>query len=193
MKKYILLLFLIASSVNSYSQIGVYTEMPDKSSILDITSIDKGLLIPRMTTSQKQAIKTSESEKGLVVYDTSLNCVSLFTNLPWLNNQLGWTCLGSNEDNFFYMPSININTSVLGVKTLNLYNEYSTQFSTPLNKSNSTASLDTYKSNELYYYVTYYDKTKIKINTISSEGLMNYEVIGHADYDSYMNVIFVVR
>ena len=36
--------------------VGIGTSTPNTSSILDITSTDKGFLIPRMTTSQRDAI-----------------------------------------------------------------------------------------------------------------------------------------
>ena len=44
---------------NVYSQaVGVGTITPDGSAKLDISSTDKGLLIPRMTTIQRNAIAT---------------------------------------------------------------------------------------------------------------------------------------
>lgn len=53
------------------------------SSMLDITSTTKGLLIPRMTTAQKNAIVTPAT--GLMVYDTNLNGIWFFNGSSWSN------------------------------------------------------------------------------------------------------------
>lgn len=44
-----------------------------------------------------------------------------------------------------------------------------------------------------YYYVTYHDPTRIRINSISAAGLMNYTIVKKADYDTYMNITFVAK
>ncbi|MBK8343394.1 MAG: hypothetical protein IPL12_08850 [Bacteroidetes bacterium] len=43
----------------------------DASAMLDITSTTKGILVPRMTTVQRNAIASPAT--GLLVYDTTLN------------------------------------------------------------------------------------------------------------------------
>jgi hypothetical protein len=49
----------------------------NSSSILDVASTTKGFLPPRMTTAQKLAIVTPAA--GLMVYDTDLNKLCLYT------------------------------------------------------------------------------------------------------------------
>jgi hypothetical protein len=51
------------------------------SSILQVTSTSQGFLPPRMTTAQKNAIATPAT--GLVVYDTTLNKLALYTGAAW--------------------------------------------------------------------------------------------------------------
>lgn len=51
--------------------VGIGTQTPHASAMLDISSSTKGLLAPRMTTVQRIAI--SNPAKGLLVYDTDLN------------------------------------------------------------------------------------------------------------------------
>lgn len=51
-------------------------------SLLTINSTTKGLLLPRMTTAQKNAIA---AVAGLVVYDTTLNQLSYFNGGAWVN------------------------------------------------------------------------------------------------------------
>ena len=52
---------------------------PDPSAALDIVSLDKGLLIPRMTTPQRLAILSPAN--GLMVFDTDIQCVMCY-NAP---------------------------------------------------------------------------------------------------------------
>jgi hypothetical protein len=52
------------------------------SSILDLTSTTKGFLPPRMTTTQKNAIASPAT--GLMVYDTTLNLISVYNGTTWI-------------------------------------------------------------------------------------------------------------
>lgn len=56
--------------VSSYAQVGIGTLTPNPSSMLDISSTNKGLLTPRMTTAERTAIASPAD--GLIVYDTTL-------------------------------------------------------------------------------------------------------------------------
>lgn len=68
---------LIASFVGNTGNVGIGTSSPNNSSLLDISSTTKGFLPPRMTTTQKNAI--SSPANGLVVFDTTLNKLAVFT------------------------------------------------------------------------------------------------------------------
>ena len=61
--------------------VGINVATPDASAILDVTSTTKGVLFPRMTTTQKNAI--SSPVAGLVVYDTTLNKLAVYTGAAW--------------------------------------------------------------------------------------------------------------
>jgi hypothetical protein len=54
---------------------------PDASAVLELRATTKGFLPPRMTTAQKNAIATPAT--GLVVYDTTLNKLALYTGAAW--------------------------------------------------------------------------------------------------------------
>lgn len=56
---------------NVFSQVGIGTTTPDASSILDIESTDKGILVPRLTSAQINAI--TNPANGLLVYNTDFN------------------------------------------------------------------------------------------------------------------------
>lgn len=54
-----------------YAQVGIGTTIPDPSSVLDISSTSQGILAPRMTTVQRNAIATPAD--GLLLYDLDLD------------------------------------------------------------------------------------------------------------------------
>jgi len=68
MKQFFTLLAAVLLTASTYAQVGVGTTTPDASSALDITSTTKGLLIPRMTETQRDAI--SSPATGLMIYQT---------------------------------------------------------------------------------------------------------------------------
>lgn len=176
------------------AQTGINTQTPDASAALEIKapSNDKGLLIPRLTTAQKAAVASPAT--GLIVYDTTQNCVSQNAGTPATPN---WICLGRDIlTSFFYMPSVAIDASALATgKTLDLYAAYKTQYQTPQKSSAGAPASIPYFANatDLYYYVTYCDSAVIKVNSISAAGVLNYDIIQTADYASFMNVVFVVK
>ena len=71
------------------------TPSPDASSLLELNSTTKGLLLPRLTTVQRQAI--SSPSNGLLVYDTDVKCFMYYTTNNSIWNYLCNTgATGSN-------------------------------------------------------------------------------------------------
>ena len=68
MKKstFLLCIFLLVTTNFLFAQVGIGTKTPNNSSMLDIESTDKGILIPRMTEAQK--ISVSSPATGLLIY-----------------------------------------------------------------------------------------------------------------------------
>jgi len=54
---------------------------PSDRAILEITSVTKALIVPRMTTVQKNAIIPPSA--GMIVYDTDLNKLCIYTGAAW--------------------------------------------------------------------------------------------------------------
>ena len=81
--KLITLTLAIFASVTSVAiaQVGIGTVNPEASSMLDITSTEKGMLTPRMTTVQRTAI--SSPANGLLVYDTTENAFYFYKSSAW--------------------------------------------------------------------------------------------------------------
>lgn len=66
MKQLFTLLATVILTATTFAQVGIGTTNPDTSAALDITSTTKGLLIPRMTNTQRLAIASPVA--GLLVY-----------------------------------------------------------------------------------------------------------------------------
>ncbi|MES2285246.1 MAG: glycine-rich protein [Bacteroidota bacterium] len=62
--------------------VGIGTASPAATSALDITSTTKGILIPRMTTAQRDAITTPAT--GLQVYNTDCKSLNYYTGTCWI-------------------------------------------------------------------------------------------------------------
>ena len=71
MKQFFTLLAAVLFTATTFAQVGIGTTTPDASAALDITSNTKGLLIPRMTNAQRQAI--SNPAAGLQVFVTDFD------------------------------------------------------------------------------------------------------------------------
>ncbi|MBN8701707.1 MAG: hypothetical protein J0M08_01455 [Bacteroidetes bacterium] len=78
MKKALLFFYLVVTGFYTSAQnnMGIGTNTPDPSAILDVSSTNKGLLAPRMTTTQRLAIASPAD--GLIVYDTTVGCLFVY-------------------------------------------------------------------------------------------------------------------
>lgn len=96
MKNFIFLVFLFICQYAHSQGIGIgSTNPPHASAALDVNSTTKGLLIPRMTTAQRNAIVSPL--KGLMVFDNTTSSFWFYNGSVWeqasLNNQ--WAVNGS--------------------------------------------------------------------------------------------------
>jgi hypothetical protein len=84
MRKTQIICWLFALSfltTESKAQVGIGTNSPEASSILDITSNNKGLLIPRVNSDSD----VQNPAEGLIIYDKSDNCMNVYNNSTWIN------------------------------------------------------------------------------------------------------------
>ncbi|CAN1502113.1 hypothetical protein MCEGE10_00532 [Flavobacteriaceae bacterium] len=72
----LILLFILFDAHYTHAQIGIGTQTPNASAVLDITSTEKGFLLPRMTTVQRDAIQNPAN--GLLIYNTTTNSLEVF-------------------------------------------------------------------------------------------------------------------
>ncbi len=91
MKSKILTTVFVLLSLGLFAQVSVNTDgsSPDGSAMLDVKSIDKGMLVPRMTTAQRTAIGSPAT--GLLVFDET-------TGGFWFYNGTSWEDLSSGDN-----------------------------------------------------------------------------------------------
>ena len=80
------------------SQVGINDNnaTPDASAMLDVKSTTKGMLIPRMTTTQRDAI--SSTATGLMIYNTTTNAFNYYNGTVWVALSSGNTDIISDAD-----------------------------------------------------------------------------------------------
>ncbi len=86
MKQRILLFALLFASTLTQAQIGIGTNTPNASSQLDVSSTSKGLLPPRMTALQRNAI--SNPAAGLIVWCNDCGSkgeIQIYNGTEWVN------------------------------------------------------------------------------------------------------------
>jgi len=109
MTKLLLLVACMIACLFSYAQVGIGTTTPDASSQLDITSTTSGILIPRMTQVQRDAIASPAT--GLLIYQTD--------NTPSFYYYDGaiWTTFGGADSDWTVVGNdmYNANTGNVGV------------------------------------------------------------------------------
>lgn len=199
------LIFCFAQLAQAQVTIGS-GQVPNKDAILDLkqeTKTTKGLLLPRVSLEQTTISNPlSAHVEGMVVYNIA--SVGDVTPGYYYNNGSKWMKLFSAEDSFFYMPSTvlptdeNDTASFDGTKfKVNLYDEYKKQFGLTGNiaVSDNTAKLPIYNSNELYYFVTYYDNTVFDDVKISATGELTYKLKAGFIYTekTFMNIVLKVK
>ncbi len=112
MKKILFLSVFVMLINQSYTQnIGIGTNSPNASAVLEIKSANKGILLPRMTTAVRNTI--ASPAKGLLLYDSTLKSIVFQDGSGWAevmnNNSSPWKTNGNNI--------YNSNTQNVGIGT----------------------------------------------------------------------------
>lgn len=104
-------LLIMCNVYNVMPQVGIGTTSPDTSAVLDVYSEDKGFLVPRLTTAERDQINLPA--EGLIVYNTVVKCLQINIGAP---NSPDWTCVGlppeafmvTNCDESGFITSLNV-------------------------------------------------------------------------------------
>ena len=173
MKKIIILLVFF-STIYTYAQVFAGTPVSG---------------FPSGTTAEITAL--TPSAQGIIAYSTDEKIFYYYDGTSWLSLRSPL-----NSAKIFYPPSVAIDASTTGTgRTINLYNEYVSQFGSPaVVSTGAPSSIPIYAANELYYYVTAYDTSVLTITSIDASGLMTYNVNSvPSDDNTIINVVFVVK
>jgi hypothetical protein len=96
---YFALFYLLQTGI-VFGQIGIGTRLPDASSILDIESTNKGLLFPRLTTTERNLIQNPAH--SLLIYNSTTLSVEM--NIGTKTNP-NWVAIGSSSISTSLAPS----------------------------------------------------------------------------------------
>lgn len=100
MKNNIIILLLFVHSSLHAQNVGIGTNTPHTSAMLEVSSVNRGLLMPRMSTANRLAI--AAPAEGLLVYDTDIRSGFLYTGQVWRDLAAGssyWSLTGTNISN----------------------------------------------------------------------------------------------
>ncbi len=121
--------FLLCTST-CFAQVGIGTDTPNASSILELQSTDKGLLLPRLTTAERDLI--ASPVEGLTIYNTTTESLEVY-----VESSTSWTRLTAEEEDV--TPSLTMYKDLNGVtNTITSSNGSSTFTQFPLGIDEST-------------------------------------------------------
>lgn len=217
MGKYVFLLIALAvvNTAGVFSQVTIGSNTVPEATLelvgkVDAATVPDGVIAPRLTGDQLAAKNDaySDEQNSAIVYVTkaattpsgktvNITAPGFYYYDAVLKRWMRFT----TGEAFFYLPSFNLDVSFPGVSTLDIYNEvYVGQFDKSVNSlfmssdPSVTKVPGMYKANELIWVVTAYDHEVLTVNSISAEGVMEYDVL-NADPDpsSYINIIAIPK
>lgn len=113
--------FTVDASENS---VGIGTTAPNTSAVLEVRSTTKGVLLPRMTTIQRDAMGGTHPE-GLLIFNTTTNCFEFWdtSSIPVTGNNGFWNSLCNTCDSIVIISTnqtgFNLNTYIGGGQAKN--------------------------------------------------------------------------
>jgi len=102
------IVLMVGFASNVHAQVGIGTNNPDASAALEVASTDKGFLMPRMTTTQREGI--SSPANGLMVFDTDTKSQWTYIDSAWVENTsgVGKFVDGASADIAYYPDRVGI-------------------------------------------------------------------------------------
>ncbi|MFQ3575532.1 MAG: hypothetical protein SNJ77_03760 [Cytophagales bacterium] len=104
-------IYLFTSSLYAQHTIGIGTDTPNEKSVLDLTSITQGFLMPRLSTAQRTAMILGLTDKGMLVYDTDLEEVVSWNGTVWVTGGTGLTGTGTATQLTFWNSATSLSSS----------------------------------------------------------------------------------
>lgn len=113
-KAYLVLTISLIFNFSIIAQVGIGTVTPDPSAILDVQSTTGGLLMPRMNTTQRDAI--ASPQEGLFIYNLDSSCFQYYKGTQWSG------CLGEFPKNSLNCSATTVNGAYTTGSALNASN-----------------------------------------------------------------------
>ncbi len=88
MKKLLLFATVMFATLGAFAQgnnVGIGTTTPDNTALLDLSSTTKGLLVPRLNTTQMNAITVGNAQNGLLIYNVDSLCFCYWNTTSWIS------------------------------------------------------------------------------------------------------------
>lgn len=193
---------LCVAGASAQVTIGANQE-PKDGALLEInTSVTKGgILFPNVAltslTTLSPIIGTAAELKGLVVYNTTTSSADHLIKGLHVWDGARWSIVNGD---FFYLPPFNLPLlPKADNKTYDLYNEYQKQFTAGhslfvSSDGNLPRVPGIYDASKFIYVVTRYDNNLITVNSISTDGVLNYNVNNTIPADtSFMTVVMIPK
>jgi len=129
--KHILIIIVLLFTQKNYAQVGIGNLSPNDSSILDLTSDDKGLLIPRMTTIQRNSIAVPAL--SLMIFNTDEGVFNYYNGaiLGWQDFFSGYNSVSAIEGvtrtpsaTAIAIPDMNVISSASGTYSVAFNSQY---------------------------------------------------------------------
>ena len=85
-RNYVIIIGFLLFSMNMNSQnIGINTDTPDNSALLELSSNDRGFLLPRMTTVERDNIDLTGNPLSCLIFNTDSLCFQTYVGNEWRN------------------------------------------------------------------------------------------------------------
>jgi uncharacterized protein (TIGR02145 family) len=107
------LIFMMFCSLASMAQVGIGTTTPNSNAALDVVSTSQGMLYPRMTTAQRNAIASPAT--GLTIFNTDVNYIQTNTSATSTANWVKWAAVDPSSNGTAIVSVYTCNTSSAGI------------------------------------------------------------------------------
>ncbi len=177
--KFKIALFLLISSPFCQAQLGIGNNTtPNSSAVLDLSSNNKGLLAPRLTNAQRDAIQSPAV--GLLIYNTDDQDFNSYNGalLGWQDFATGYTSVSANSE---ILTTSIVDVTATGMTVTPKKGTYSLMFNSQFKNSDSfTTVTSTVESILVDLEALIHD-----LDDYFIIGTSSYNSIGHVHYASY--------
>ncbi len=109
------LILMVFCSLASKAQVGIGTTTPNANAALDVESTTQGMLYPRMTTAQRDAI--ASPAKGLTIFNTDLNFIQTNIGTSAAANWIKWAPADPSSNGTAAVSAYTCSTASAGTMT----------------------------------------------------------------------------